>query len=70
MVIHDKIYLWSPVATVRNCMGMDVVKECGVERTCVKGAALTVLEAKLLPCKKGGGSEAGPNPMALCSAVT
>lgn len=51
-------------------MGMDVVKECGVERTCVKGAALTVLEAKLLPCKKGGGSEAGPNPMALCSAVT
>lgn len=33
------------------------------------GAALTVLEAKLLPCKKGGGSEPGPNPVALCSAA-
>lgn len=72
MVIRDKIHLRIPVATVGNCMKMDVVKECGVERTRYErpGAALSVLEAKLLPCKKAGSSEPGPNPTALCSAAT
>lgn len=40
MVIHDKIHLWSPVATVGNCMEIDVAKECGVERPRVKGQVL------------------------------
>lgn len=72
MVIHDKIHLQSPVATVGNCTEMDVVKDCGVERTCVKGQVLLWLRWKpsSFPAKKGGGSEPGPNPVALCSAAT
>jgi len=40
MGIQDEIHLWSPVATVGNCMEMNVVKDCGAERTHVKGQVL------------------------------
>lgn len=45
MVIHDKIHLQSPIATVGNCMELDVAKDFGAERTYVKGlgSALVVL---------------------------
>lgn len=56
MVIHDKIHLWSPVATVGNCTEMDVVKDCGVERTCVKGQVLLWLcwKPSSFPAKREG----------------
>lgn len=40
MAICDKIHLQSPVATVGNCMKIDVVKDSGAERTQVKGQVL------------------------------
>lgn len=71
MVIHDKIHLQSPVATVGNCMELDVAKDLGTERTYVRGpgSALVVLKTKAHLVKREREGEKGEKNCHCCAGI-